>query len=92
MAADWMAMGCSGVGPDALRPRQGGSNQVKGHPRLGSAAVNRRYSLWPIKNLNACNQGRGHQNINIALLESMGQMKAWLKHQKRQKEHRAQLS
>jgi hypothetical protein len=32
------------------------------------------------------------QNIRIAFLDSKGQMKAWQKHQKRQKEHRAQHS
>jgi hypothetical protein len=33
-----------------------------------------------------------YQNIKIAFLASTGQMKAWLKHQKRRKEHRTQRS
>jgi hypothetical protein len=33
-----------------------------------------------------------HQNIKIAFRASTGQMKAWLKHQKWQKEHRTQHS
>jgi hypothetical protein len=33
-----------------------------------------------------------HQNIKIAFRASTGQMKAWLKHQKKRKEHRTRHS